>query len=151
MRNRRRVLWVLGCGIVWCGTHPAWAADPKPAEVAKRLLAVEEAQRSLADDVGRVRDQLQQLDQHLSEAREDLRQGRDAAQGDREQLKEMREEVRGLYVESSGIKGDVAQLRGEIQSVNATFGNVRFSSGALIAVVIVLQLLAVALTLRSRS
>ncbi len=150
-RSRWRLPWGLALVILCCESSAALAVDPKPAEVAKRLATVEDAQRSLAADLGRVQEQLQRLDQHLGEVREDLGQGHEAAQADREQLKEMREEVRGLYVESSGIKGDIAQLRGEIQSVNATFGNFRFSSGALIAVLIVLQLIVVALTLRARS
>ena len=62
----------------------------------------------------------------------------------------MREEVRGLYVESSGLKGDIAQVSKDIQTVNENFGNFRYSVGALIAVVIVLQLIVVALALRGR-
>lgn len=146
----RKPLWVLWLVIVGFGSSPALAADPKPSEVAKRLVAVEEAQRSLAADLSQLRDQLRQLDQHVGEVREDIRQARDAAQADRDQLKEMREEIRGLYVESNGVKGDIAQLRSELQSVNGSFANFRFSSGALIAVLIVLQLIGVVLALRSR-
>jgi len=150
VRDRRRMLWLLCIGVVWCGGRPALAADPKPAEVAKRLMAVEEAQRSLAVDLSQLGDQMKQLDEHLGELRQDVDKGHEAAQADRDQLKEMREEVRGLYVEISGIKGDIAQLRSELQSVNGSFGNFRFSSGALIAVLIVLQVIGVALTLRGR-
>ena len=150
MRDRQWVLWVLCIGVVWCG-RPVWAADPKPAEVGKRLAAVEEAQRSLAVNMGQLSDQLKQLEEHVGELRQDVQHGHEAAQGDRDQLKEMREEVRGLYVESSGIKGDIAQLRTELQSVNGAFANFRFSSGALIAVLIVLQVIVVALGLRGRS
>lgn len=152
VRSGCRVLWVLWFGIIWIGPRPVLAADPKPSsDVGKRLIVIEEAQRSLAAELGQLRDQLRQVDEHLGELREDLRQGREAGQADRDQLKEMREEVRGLYVESNGLKGDIAQLRSELQSVNATFGNFRFSSGALIAVVIVLQVIVIALALRGRA
>jgi len=145
------MLWIVWMGIVWLGVAPAYAADPKPSsDVVKRLVAIEEAQRSLAHDLGELRDQLKQIEQRVGELREDVRQGHEAAQGDREQLKGMREEVRGLYVESNGLKGDIAQLRSELQSVNGSFGNFRFSSGALIALLIVLQVIVVALTLRGR-
>ncbi|MBI1817895.1 MAG: hypothetical protein HYR72_23200 [Deltaproteobacteria bacterium] len=148
MRFGWRGLWVLGFSILWWTGATAMAAEPKPVEVGKRLAAVEEAQRSLASALGGVREQLKQLDERIAEVRDELRQAREGAQADREQAKGMREEVRGLYVESNGVKGDIAQLSKDIESVSASFGNFRFSSGAFIAVLIVLQVIAVALTLR---
>jgi chromosome segregation ATPase len=141
---------MLGLGIVAMSSTPIRAAAPRTSDVTKHLDAIEEAQRSLAADIGLLRDQLDDLKQGLDEVREQIRQGDDAAQGDRDQLKGMREEVRGLYVESSGLKGDIAEVGKEVQGVNENFGNFRYSAGALIAVVIVLQLVVVALGLRGR-
>jgi len=143
-----RGLSLLWLGIVMFGATPARAVDPKPSEVAKRLAVVEEAQRSLAADLATLREQLKQIESRVAEVRDEARQDREVQQTDREQLKGMREEVRGLYVESNGVKGDIAQLSKDIESVSSNFGNFRFSSGALIAVVIVLQVITVALALR---
>jgi chromosome segregation ATPase len=149
-----RVLLVLGLSTVCFTSRASGAAEHKgvkPSELVKRLAAVEEAQRSLAADIAQLRDQLGDIGQRIGEVGDALQQSRDAAQADRDQLKEMREEVRGLYVESNGLKGDIAQVRGDLQTVNDSFSNFRFSSGALIAVLIVLEVIAVALTLRGRA
>jgi chromosome segregation ATPase len=143
-----RGLVVLSLGIIGLAGSPVQAADPKPSEVAKRLAAVEEAQRALTTELGTLREQLKGLEERIGEVRDEARQDREALQADREQLKGMREEVRGLYVETNGVKGDIAQLGKDIESVSGNFGNFRFSSGALIAVVIVLQIVTVALALR---
>lgn len=148
MRIGGRGLLVLWFGVAVVGSVPARAADPKPLDVAKRLAGVEEAQRSLAVELGTLREQLKQIEERIAEVRDEARQDREVQQADREQLKGMREEVRGLYVESNGVKGDIAQLSKDVENVAGNFGNFRFSSGALIAVVIVLQVITVALALR---
>jgi chromosome segregation ATPase len=118
--------------------------------VSQDLNAVIEAQRSLAADISQLRDQLNAVQQAVGEGHDELRQNRDVLQTTLEQIKGMREEVRGLYVESSGLKSDIAQLGKQVEGLDTSLGNFRLSSGIVVAVVIVLQVVLVGLMFRGR-
>lgn len=133
------------------------AAPPKadtkkfnPAELTQGLDAVADAQRSLAATLFQLRDQLTDVQRGLSELREELRLNRDAIQSGLDQTKGMREEVRGLYVESSGLKGDIAQVGKQVESVDNSLNNFRLSSGIVVAVVVLLQVVLIGLMFRGR-
>ena len=135
------------------------APDPKgeakaktlnPLQVMQSLDAINETQRSLASTMSKLREQLSDLQGSVSELRDELRQGHDSEQNAFEQLKGMREEVRGLYVESSGVKSDVAQVGKQVENLDQSLGGFRLSSGVVVAVVIVLQVVLVGLVLRGR-
>jgi chromosome segregation ATPase len=118
--------------------------------VSQDLNAVIEAQRSLAADISQLRDQLNAVQQAVGEGHDEVRQNRDVLQTTLEQIKGMREEVRGLYVESSGLKSDIAQLGKQVEGLDTSLGNFRLSSGIVVAVVIVLQVVLVGLMFRGR-
>ena len=136
--------------------EPAKRPPKKEAKAAKAyavsqdLNAVIEAQRSLAADISQLRDQLNAVQQGVGEGRDEVRQNRDLLQTTLEQIKGMREEVRGLYVESSGLKSDIAQAGKQVEGLDASLGNFRLSSGIVVAVVIVLQVVLVGLMFRGR-
>jgi chromosome segregation ATPase len=148
VRYWRMRFWVLVLIPLGSSVSRTHAADPRPSELASRLRALTESQQGLTSEIALLREQLRQIEERLGEVREEVRRNHDADRGSREQMKEMREEVRGLYVETSGLKGDIANVGEEIRSVSRSFDNFRFSSGALLAVLIVLQVVAVALNLR---
>jgi peptidoglycan hydrolase CwlO-like protein len=127
----------------------AAAGRLNPAEVAAQFNAIADAQRDLAGTLAQLRDQLNEAQRALSDLRDEVRQDREAFQAEVEQTKEMREEVRGLYVESSGLKGDIAQLGQRVESFEHSLGSFRLSSGIVVAVVIVLQVVLLGLTFRS--
>lgn len=118
--------------------------------MSQGINALIEAQRSLAADISQLRDQLNALQQGVGEGHDEVRQNRDLLQTSLEQIKGMREEVRGLYVESSGLKGDIAQVGKQVEELDASLGNFRLSSGIVVAVVIVLQVVLVGLMFRGR-
>jgi TolA-binding protein len=118
--------------------------------VSPDLNAVIEAQRSLAADISQLRDQLNATQQSVAEGHDEVRQNRDVLQTTLEQTKGMREEVRGLYVESNGLKSDIAQLGKQVEGLDTSLGNFRLSSGIVVAVVIVLQVVLVGLMFRGR-
>jgi chromosome segregation ATPase len=126
------------------------AKAAKAPEVTQEINALIEAQRSLAADISQLRDQLNALQQGVGEGHDEVRQNRDLLQTSLEQIKDMREEVRGLYVESSGLKGDIAQVGKQVEELDASLGNFRLSSGIVVAVVIVLQVVLVGLMFRGR-
>ena len=163
MARYGRSPWWLSCTAsavlaLWLAPMPAAAAaqaDPKTQkgkapEVTQTLNLVVEAQRSLAINLSQLRDQLTELQRNLSEAREEIRQHHEAEQGQFDQIKGMREEVRGLYVESSGLKGDIAQVGKQVEDLESSLGNFRLSSGIVVAVVIVLQVVLMGLMFRGR-
>jgi chromosome segregation ATPase len=121
------------------------AKTAKAPEVTQGINALLEAQRSLAADISQLRDQLNALQQGVGDGQDEVRENRDVLQTSLEQIKDMREEVRGLYVESSGLKGDIAQVGKQVEELDASLGNFRLSSGIVVAVVIVLQLVLVGL------
>jgi TolA-binding protein len=130
-------------------------AEAKPKKTATPDLepvldALHEGQRSLAASLDQLREQLGDLQRAVSDLRDEVRQNRDVAQSVLEQVKGMREEVRGLYVESSGLKGDVAQAGKQVEGVNESLGSFRFSSGIVVAVIIVLQFVLIGLMFRGR-
>jgi len=152
---------VLGAAALLCAplraaAEPAKAFAKKQAraakgpEVSQDLNAVIEAQRSLAADISQLRDQLNALQRGVGEGHDEVRQTRDVLQTALEQIKGMREEVRGLYVESSGLKGDITQVGKQVEGLDASLGSFRLSSGIVVAVVIVLQLVLVGLMFRGR-
>ncbi len=137
--------------------EPAAKSDPraKPtpfpvAEVMERLNALTEAQRRVASDLSDLREQLSTTQRSLGEGQNEVRQNGEAQQTTLDQVKGMREEVRGLYVESSGTKGDIAQLGKQVEALDGSLGNFRLSSGIVVAVIIVLQLILVGLMFRGR-
>ena len=162
MARYGRSPWWLSCTAsavlaLWLVPMPAAAAkaDPKTQkgkapEGTQTLNLVVEAQRSLAINLSQLRDQLTELQRSLSEAREEIRQHHEAVQGQFDQIKGMREEVRGLYVESSGLKGDIAQVGKQVEDLDGSLGNFRLSSGIVVAVVIVLQVVLMGLMFRGR-
>jgi chromosome segregation ATPase len=126
------------------------ARAAKAAEVSRDLNAVIEAQRSLAADISQLRDQLNAVERDVGGAHDEIRQNWDALQTTLEQIKGMREEVRGLYVESSGLKSDITQVGKQVEALDVSLGNFRLSSGIVVAVVIVLQVVLVGLMFRGR-
>jgi hypothetical protein len=152
---------VLGAAVCLCAprraaAERARAPEKKEAkaarapEVTQGINALIEAQRSLAADISQLRDQLNALQRGVGEGHDEVRQNRDVLQTSLEQIKGMREEVRGLYVESSGLKGDIAQVGKQVEELDASLGNFRLSSGIVVAVVIVLQVVLVGLMFRGR-
>ena len=140
-------------------TLAAPAPDPKaearakalsPPQVTQTLDAILETQRNLATAITQLRDRLNDVQSSVSQVHDELRQGHDTEQTALDQLKGMREEVRGLYVESSGVKSDVAQVGKQVESLDQSLGGFRLSSGVVVAVVIVLQVVLVGLLLRGR-
>jgi methyl-accepting chemotaxis protein len=121
-----------------------------PAEVTQGFASLQEAQRGLAASIGELRGQIDELRSTVGSMHEDLKQARDLVQTSIDHNKEMREEVRGLYVESSGLKGDIAQTGKAVEALQQELGSFRLSSGIIIALVIVLQLLLISLTFRGR-
>jgi hypothetical protein len=162
---RRRV--VLACGVValtsvhcFLTVRPAHGVASKtesgavhfnPAELTAQLDAIADTQRNLAGTLAELRDQLAEVQRTLGEVREEARQDREAFQAEVEQTKGMREEVRGLYVESSGLKGDIAQLVPRLEGFEESLGSFRLSSGIVVAVVIVLQVVLLGLAFRGHS
>jgi chromosome segregation ATPase len=146
----------LVCAPPWAAAEPEKALAKKQAraakgpEVSQDLNAVIEAQRSLAADISQLRDQLNALQRGVGEGHDEVRQNRDVLQTSLEQIKGMREEVRGLYVESSGLKSDIALVGKQVEELDASLGNFRLSSGIVVAVVIVLQVVLVGLMFRGR-
>jgi septal ring factor EnvC (AmiA/AmiB activator) len=130
--------------------RPQKEAKAASAAVSQDLNALIEAQRSLAADISQLRDQLNAVQQNVGEGYDEVRQNRDVLQATLEQIKGMREEVRGLYVESSGLKSDIAQLGKQVEGLDRSLGNFRLSSGIVVAVVIVLQVVLVGLMFRGR-
>jgi TolA-binding protein len=131
------------------------------APITQALEAVTDAQRSLAASIAQVQQQLQDLQGRVNQLQDTVQQGHAAAQGTLdqtqasleqllEQFKEAREEVRGLYVESSGVKSDVAQVGKQVETLDQDLGGFRLSSGVVVAVVIVLQVVLVGLMFRGR-
>ena len=155
-RSARRVSAAVT--LVLCvASMSAAAARPDPKtpkvkgpDVTQTLNAMMEAQHSLAVGQSQLRDQLSELERSLSETRDEIRQNRDAIQSQLDQIKGMREEVRGLYVESSGLKGDIAQVGKQVEDLGGSLGNFRLSSGIVVAVVIVLQVVLMGLMFRGR-
>ncbi|MFQ5665078.1 MAG: hypothetical protein ACE5I7_01475 [Candidatus Binatia bacterium] len=121
-----------------------------PAALPRILDAVAEAQRQLTADLAQLRDQLSELHGSVADTRGDVRQTRDAVQLAMKQIKGMREEVRGLYVESSGLKGDIAETGKQVDELGARLGSFRVSTGIVMAVVLVLQVVLVGLMFRGR-
>jgi TolA-binding protein len=130
-------------------------------QMTQTLDAVVEAQRSLAASLAQVQEQLHDLQSRLSQLQDAVQQGHASAQGTLDQtqanldqlvdqLKETREEVRGLYVESSGVKSDVAQVGKQVETLDQGLGGFRLSSGVVVAVLIVLQVVLVGLMFRGR-
>lgn len=128
----------------------AAAKKSATAEIQETLNGVVQAQQNLSVALAQLRDQLNELATSLGNNRDDIRQNHDAVQSVMEQVKGMREEVRGLYVESSSLKGDIAQVGKQVEGVEHSLGNFRLSSGIVVAVVIVLQVVLVGLMFRSR-
>ncbi len=139
------------------------AADPKTeakgkapnvAQITETVEAVAEAQRSLAASLAQLQAQVRELQSALGELRAAAQERHDALQTavDQllDQLKETREEVRGLYVESSGVKSDVAQVGKQVETLDQSLGGFRLSSGIVVAVLIVLQVVLVGLMFRGR-
>ena len=153
---RRAVLvLVVTAGSLAARALAAPAPDPKakalnPAQVMQALDGIGESQRTLAAALSQLREQLSDLQGSVSQLRDELRQSQDTEQNSFEQLKGMREDVRGLYVESSGEKSDIAQVGKQVENLDQSLGGFRLSSGVVVAVVIVLQVVLVGLMLRGR-
>lgn len=162
-RNRSWRRWALvvtvTAGSLVSSSLAVPAPDPKaaakvkalnPVQVMSTLDAISETQHALATALSQLREQLSDLQGSVSQLRDELRQSQDTEQNSFEQLKGMREEVRGLYVESSGEKSDIAQVGKQVETLDQSLGGFRLSSGVVVAVVIVLQVVLVGLTLRGR-
>jgi len=156
------VLWAVALLVLGPTARAAAAPKPDPKAEAKApkfnpvvmtqtLNAIVEAQRGLAATLSQLRDQLSETQRSISDSRDEIRQDREAMQASLDQTKGMREEVRGLYVESSGLKGDIAQLGKQVEGLDNSLGGFRLSSGIVVAVIIVLQIVLVGLTFRGRS
>ncbi len=132
----------------------AKAKAPNVAQITQTVEAVAEAQRSLAASLAQLQAQVRELQSALGELRAAAQERHDALQTavDQllDQLKETREEVRGLYVESSGVKSDVAQVGKQVETLDQSLGGFRLSSGIVVAVLIVLQVVLVGLMFRGR-
>jgi septal ring factor EnvC (AmiA/AmiB activator) len=131
------------------------AGSPVPRQetleqLRQTLDQIVEAQRSLAGSLSELGDEITELQRGVGELREELRNHQDAAQGAWDQIKGMREEIRGLYVESSGVKSDVGQVGKQVETLDEHLGGFRLSSGVVVAVVIVLQVVVAGLLLRGR-
>jgi len=107
-----------------------------------------ERERALSAALSEAREAIARLQQKSTELEGDLRQARETQHNLLEQMRELREEVRGLYVESSGLKGDIAQLGDKLDGFIDELGSFRLSAGILVALVILLQIAALAFALR---
>lgn len=151
--------------IVCCGSSLSWARSPAPpkspaprpetlkltedlAALRAELERAGERNHALATAVAEMREAIGRLQQRLGDLEAEGRQEWEAQHHALEQLRELREEVRGLYVESSGLKGDIAQLSDRHETLADEFKGFRLSAGILAALLLLLQLVAVALLLR---
>lgn len=140
-----------------CVAGIAHAAPAKSPDIGQRLGDLGQAQQALAAAVDKVQGQLGDVDKRLRETQEQLQALQDGAGGDREQLRTvkedvhgMREEVRGLYVESSSTKDMVGKVGDQVAALSASLERFRFAAGLLLAVLLGLQMVAIALAFRSR-
>ena len=159
MRIAQLGLWVVAVAMAAVSTSPALAAEratkaPKAprVDVGKRFDAVEADQKAIQDQIKGLQDQIRDLSEHLLNLADEQRKEREAeanqVDAGKQTHDELRELVRGLYVETSGLKADVAQAREDVQTVNGSMESFRLSSGILIAVVILLEVILAALALR---
>lgn len=137
---------------------PAPAAQTQSAKLAEELSALRalvaqeaERNRALSNTLTELQDTLSRLVHRVGELETDVRQLREQQHNAQEQAREMREEVRGLYVESSGLKGDIAQVSDKIDGLTDNLGNFRLSAGMIAALLVLLDIVAVALILRRTS
>lgn len=155
MRNWRLGLWIVATGIAALSASPATAAKAQrmsSIELGKRLDAVEARQKAIQDQIKDLQDQIRDASERILNLADEQRKGREVAASQLDAAKQAHDElrglVRGLYVESSGLKADVAQAREDVQAVDGSMESFRLSSGILIAVVILLQVILAALALR---
>jgi chromosome segregation ATPase len=121
---------------------PAAAAASKQAASDRALLhQIAEAQRSLGDEVQRLKERLERAHDTLG----GMWEHHTAFEGE---LKAMREEVKGLYVESSAVKQAIDTLKEDIKSVDSNVSGFRTFSGFFIAVMILLLAVISVLTIR---
>jgi len=66
------------------------------------------------------------------------------------EIRDMREEVKGLYFESSTVKNDIYGVGQRIEGLDQNLDAFRLSSGIVVAVVIVLQVVLIGLAFRGR-
>lgn len=147
--------------LAWC-IAPAGAASPRApkAEAARQPDRWADIQRLLEDSqqwasetsaaFGRLEEQLGQVQKRLADVDSEVRPLREQVHGVHETLRELREEVRGLYVESSGLKGDIAQVSDKLDGLGEELSNFRLSAGIIAALLVLLQIIGLALLLRSR-
>lgn len=165
---RHAAFWVvtgaaLFCSVIAEARPPAAATKtpPAPTQNAKlvedvaalRAALAEEGERTraLSTTLAEVQDTVSRLAHRVGELEAEVRQLREQHHNLQEQVRELREEVRGLYVESSGLKGDIAQVADKIDGLTDSLANFRLSAGMIAALVILLEIIAAALILRSSS
>lgn len=105
----------------------------------------------MSGTVSELQETVGRLAHRVGELEAEVRQLREQHHNAVEQLRELREEVRGLYVESSGLKGDLAQVADKIDGLTDNLANFRLSAGMIAALLVLLDIVAVALTLRRSS
>lgn len=161
-QGNTQTLRVLGMLLVVLAVPSAWAGPPRtPKEAAVRQpdrwgdvqRALEEGQQRASEisaGLGRVEEQLEQVQKRLAEVDSEVRPVREQLHGLHEALRELREEVRGLYVESSGLKGDIAQVSDKLDGTLDELDKFRLSAGIIAALLVLLQIVAIALLLRGR-
>jgi len=132
----------------------AQTAKGKPGDVAARIDNLDQGLKAVQSELQGVGGRVEELSARISELAEEQRKSREnepaAGAAAKENHEELRELLRGLYVESSTVKADLAQVRADVQVVNESVESYRVSSGVLVALVIVLQVIVVALAFRGR-
>ena len=145
-------LWIGAVVVAIALPSPAAAQKAARPDPTKQIEALDQSIQTLRNEVQALQEQVRELSERLLSLADEQRTEREAAGAQIETGKqtheELRELLRGLYVESSGIKADVAQAREDVQAVSNSMESFRLSSGILIAVVIVLQVILAALALR---
>jgi hypothetical protein len=111
-------------------------------------LATAQAEQAAADAA--VRGLLEANQRAAAELLDEVRRTRAALDVQFAELKAMREEVKGLYFESSTVKNDIYDVGQRIVALDQSLGAFRLSSGIVVAVVILLQVVLVGLALRGR-
>jgi chromosome segregation ATPase len=119
----------------------ASAASKQAASDRALLHQIAEAQRSLGDEVQRLKERLEEAHNTLG----GMWEQHVAHEGE---MKAMREEVKGLYVESSAVKQAIDALKEDIQAVDSNVSGFRTFSGFFIAVMILLLAVISVLTIR---
>ena len=161
-RNARRwrgLLALGACAVLTLGAAAPKAPVPKPEPpaprfdptvITDRLDRLAATQAELAASEAGLRTLLEANQRAAGEVLEAVRATRAALDVQFNEIRDMREEVKGLYFESSTVKNDIYGVGQRIEGLDQNLDAFRLSSGIVVAVVIVLQVVLIGLAFRGR-